>query len=138
MLPPDLKYIITTIIAENMQARLNDRAVLFVGEILINDVLKSKNNNIILIICSINSVMLIAKNFFCPHSAPRKTSYIDENISAGKSKYIISVDAVEVNTILRAFGNIMNISETIIQIAPVVIKPDETIDPIDFLSFLLE
>ena len=72
--PLDLKYMIVTIIAEIVQAKLRESAVLFVGEILMNVVLNKINKRIILRICSMNSVMLIAKNFFRPQSAPRKTS----------------------------------------------------------------
>ena len=70
-------------IAEIVQARLRDNAVLFVGEMLMIVVLNKMNNNTILKTCSINSVMLIEKNFCRPQSAPRKTSYIDEKIKAG-------------------------------------------------------
>ena len=69
-----LKYITITMIAEIVQARLNERAVLLVGEIDIKVVLNKINNKMILKICSINSVMLMMKNFFRPHKASRKTS----------------------------------------------------------------
>ena len=72
--PPDLKYIMMTIIEEITHARLNEIAVLFVAEIFINVVLNKTTRRIILATCSINSVMLIVKNFCCPHRAPRKTS----------------------------------------------------------------
>ena len=63
-----------TIIDDITHAMLNERAVLFVGDILINEVLNNKHKKIILMTCSINSVILIAKNFCSPQSAPRKTS----------------------------------------------------------------
>ena len=74
MLPPDLKYINITINDDMTQARVRDKAVLFVEEMFINEVLNKMNNKIILIICSRNSVMLIAKNFCSPQSAPLRTS----------------------------------------------------------------
>ena len=72
--PPDLKYITITTIEDITHANVRDNAVLFVGETLINVVLNNKNKIKILEICSINSVMLIAKNCFCPQSAPLNTS----------------------------------------------------------------
>ena len=72
-----------TISDEIMHARLKDSAVLFVAEIVMNEVLKRITKNIIRITCSKNSVMLIAKNFFSPQSAPRSTSYIAEKNRAG-------------------------------------------------------
>lgn len=73
-LPPDLKYMKITIIEETMQAKLKDSAVLLVAEILRIVVLNNKISKIILTTCSINSVILIVKNFCCPHNAPRNTS----------------------------------------------------------------
>ena len=64
MFPPVLKYIAITIIEEIMQARLRDSAVLFVGEILIIVVLNNKKSIKILVICSMNSVILMAKKRF--------------------------------------------------------------------------
>ena len=64
MFPPVLKYIAITIIEEITQARLSDSAVLFVGEILIIVVLNNKKSIKILVICSMNSVILMAKNRF--------------------------------------------------------------------------
>ena len=61
--PPDLKYINITIIDEIMQARLRDKAVLLVAERLTKLVLNKIASSMILISCSINSVMLIVKNF---------------------------------------------------------------------------
>ena len=61
--PPVLKYMIVTIIAEIVQARLRDNAVLFVSEMFKKVVLNKINNNIILNTCSINSVILMIKNF---------------------------------------------------------------------------
>ena len=61
--PPFLKYIIQTIIDEIMHAKLKDKAVLFVSDILRNVVLKRIINMTILITCSINSVKLIVKKF---------------------------------------------------------------------------
>ena len=118
-----------------MHAKLNDNAVLFVADIFRTVVLNKINNKIILKICSINSVILIMKNFWRPHSAPRKTSYTDENISAGRRIYIISIDAVDVKMIDKKLGNNIITIETIKQIRPVIIRPDDTIDPIDFLLF---
>ena len=65
---------IQTIIEEMMHAKLRESAVLLVGVILINAVSNKMTIMTILASCSINSVKLIAKNFFSPHSAPRKTS----------------------------------------------------------------
>ena len=72
--PPVLKYIIITMIDEITQAALSDSAVLFVAERFIMLVLNNIIKNIILITCSMNSVMLIVKNFCCPQSAPLSTS----------------------------------------------------------------
>ena len=72
--PPFLKYIMQTIIDEMTHAKLKDKAVLFVRDILRNDVLKRMIKIMILITCSINSVKLIVKKFWVPQSAPRKTS----------------------------------------------------------------
>lgn len=73
-LPPDLKYMKITIMDETMQARLSDNAVLFVAEIFKKVVLKNNIKRIILATCSMNSVMLMVKNFCCPHKAPLSTS----------------------------------------------------------------
>lgn len=53
-----------TIIEEITHARLSDKAVLLVGEMLINEVLKRITKNMMRMTCSRNSVTLIEKNFF--------------------------------------------------------------------------
>ena len=72
--PPFLKYSTAICIVEIMHAIESDRAVLFVAEILINEVLNKIIITISLITCSKNSLKLIAKNCCCPQSAPLKTS----------------------------------------------------------------
>lgn len=72
--PPFLKYKIVIWMAEIVQAIESESAVLFVGEILISDVLNKTNITTNLINCSRNSLKLIAKNCCCPQSAPLKTS----------------------------------------------------------------
>ena len=52
--------------------------------------------------------------------------------------YIISVDAFDVNMSDNKFGNKNAIRETAKHMMPVIIRPDDTIDPIDFLSFCPE
>ena len=59
-------------------------------------------------------------------------------MSAGSKIYIISVDALDVKMSLNASGNAINTPETTKQMIPVTIRPDETIEPMDFLSFLHE
>ena len=61
-------------IDEIMHAIERDSAVLFVGEILINDVLNNIKMMASLMSCSRNSLKLMAKNCCCPQSAPLKTS----------------------------------------------------------------
>ena len=86
-------------------------------------------------ICSKNSVKLIAKNCCSAHCAPRKTSYIELKISSGNKINNISLDAEVVNILFMRFGNSKIIADTTKHIAPVKIKPELTIDPIAFLSF---
>ena len=52
--------------------------------------------------------------------------------------YIISTEAFEVKSMSSKPGNIKIMRDTIKQIIPVMIKPDETVDPIAFLLFLFE
>ena len=118
-----------------MQAIESDSAVLFVGEILINEVLNKIIITISLISCSNNSLKLIAKNCCWPQSAPLKTSYIAPAINAGRRIRTISVDAFDVNTIFKRFGQRITIPVIIKHKAIVIISPDETIEPMVFLSF---
>ena len=123
---------ITTTIAEMMQAMLKDNAVLFVKDIEIIGVSKRIIIAKILIICSKNSVKLIAKNCFCPHKAPRNTSYIELKIKAGSNNINISVDAFDVKRTFSKLGNKRTIKDTVAQIIAVNIKPELTTDPIYF------
>ena len=126
---------IVTIIEDIMQAIESERAVLFVSDISKNVVL---NKSMIITIrktCAINSVILMTKNSFSPQSAPRRTSYIELKIKAGRSIKSISVDAFDVNSLFNKFGKKITIIDARAQIIPVKIKPDETIEPIAFLFF---
>ena len=131
--PPFLKYMIETMIDEITQAKLKDSAVLFVRDILKKVDLNKIIKMIILVTCSINSVKLIVKKLCIPQRAPRKTSYIELEIKAGKRIIIISVDAFDVNSRLRRLGKNNTIIETTKQMTPVKINPDDTIEPIAFL-----
>ena len=136
--PPNLKYMIVTIIDETMQAMLSDKAVLFVSDISRKVVSKSKTIAIILTTCSINSVKLMIKNFCSPQSAPRSTSYIELKIKAGSKIFNISVEALEVNIIFNRFGKNIIIMLANTQMMLVKIRPEETIEPIARLSFFPE
>ena len=63
---------------------------------------------------------------------------MEENKRAGNKIQIISVDAFDVNISESKPGNKKAMSETVTHIIPVIIRPDETIEPIDFLSFCPE
>ena len=59
-------------------------------------------------------------------------------MSAGSNKTSISVDAFDVKIAFMRLGQNKIISETTKHIIPVKIKPDETREPIAFLSFCPE
>ena len=119
-----------------MQARLNESAVLLIRDMFENPNSNNKTNITILIICSINSVKLIAKNCSCPQSAPLKTSYIELKIKAGNKIKSISADELSEKIEVIADGKQITMSETIKQIIPVNINPEETIEPMPVLLFL--
>ena len=59
-------------------------------------------------------------------------------MSAGRRIYIISVEACDVKIKSNRFGNITIVKDAKTHITPVIIKADDTVEPMDFLSFFPE